>query len=235
MAQRFYDQASQQLAPIYDQQQKAIQSQIPAIQNLYNTLNQGLQTSYDTQLSSGVNSIVEDASTRGVLRSTLPVDARQALTTQLSQALLQGKAELGSKQAGELAGINERLGTLNINRVSAITDLAKALEQDDMARQQFEWQKQMDERNYQLQVAAQRTAAQRASGGGSRGGSATDAQRRSQAASALASEMRKLSGSDGYVSPATWAAARREWGAAGYVDFDRYFGGFKNPNNKNYN
>lgn len=142
MATRFIEEATQQLAPVYQQSEQAISSQVPAIQNLYNTLIQGLQQQYQTQLQTGTQGIVEDASARGVLRSTLPVDARQALTGQLSQALLQGRGELESRRAGDIAGINERLGQLRIQKAGGIAELARALESQDLERARFEFQKQ---------------------------------------------------------------------------------------------
>ena len=160
MATRYTEEATAQIAPLYDQQQQAISSQIPAIQQLYNTLMQGLQTGYDTQLSTGVQGINEDASARGVLRSTLPNDSRAALTGQLGQALLEGRAQLGRQQAGDVAGINERLGSLGINRANAIAELSRSLESQDLDRQKFEYQKQLDQQ--QLQIERSKVGASRA-------------------------------------------------------------------------
>lgn len=170
MATQFTQQAEAQLGGVYDQQAQAIQSQIPSIQNLYQTLTQGLQNTYQQNLASGVQGIVEDASARGVLRSTLPVDARQSLTGQLGAALQQSLGELGAKQAGDIAGINTQLGNLGIQRAGAIADLSKSLESQDLARQQLELERVKAERDYQLQqqqlAIARQQAAQRSSGGG---------------------------------------------------------------------
>ena len=232
MAERFIQEATSQLAPIYDQQSAAIGAQIPAIQNLYQTLMQGLQGQYDQSLSTGVRDITEDASARGVLRSTLPVDARQALTTSLGQALMTGKGELAAKQAGDVAGINEKLGTLGINRAGAIADLARSLETQDLDRQKFEYQKQIEAQ--QLQLQKQQIAAQSRGGGSTK--APTQAQATQQAASALARELQSAAGRDGYVSPQDYAAGRREWVAAGFSSksYESYFSGYKNPQNQNY-
>lgn len=50
------------------------------------------------------------------------------------------------------------------------------------------------------------------------------------------SDLIKLQGSDGYVSPQTYARAALSWANAGYslADFNKSFGKFKNPNNPNY-
>ena len=219
MAQRFVDAATQQLAPVYDQQATAIQSQVPAIQNLYNTLVQGLQTQYDTQLNTGVQQITEDASARGVLRSTLPVDARQALTTQLGQALMTSRGELAAKQAGDIANVNEKLGTLGIQRATSIADLARALETDDLNRQKFEYQKQIDQQ--QLALKQRKISASAAAQKGAPSG----------LVNTIYSFLNSKKGRDSFVSPETFRAGLVQWTNAGgspssFVDT---FGGFVNP------
>lgn len=223
MAQRFYEQATQQLAPVYQQQEQAISSQVPAIQNLYNTLIQGLQGQYDTQLQSGVQGIVEDASARGVLRSTLPVDARQALTTQLSQALLQGRGQLESQRAGDIAGINEKLGGLRIQRASNIADLARALETQDLDRQKFEYQKQIDAQQLQLEqqkVAASRSAQAAVSQGAPK-----------NLVNGIYSAFQNNRGRDGFVSPEVFREGLINWVNAGGSpsSFQETFGWAVNP------
>ncbi len=145
MAQRFTEEATAQLAPVYAQQETAIASQVPAIQNLYQTLIQGLQQQGQQQLTSGVAGINEDASRRGVLRSSLPTDARQALQGQISQALLQSQGQLGAQQAGDIANVNEKLGTLGVQRAGNIADLARSLETQDIQQQQLIMQRQQQE------------------------------------------------------------------------------------------
>lgn len=168
MATSYQRQAQKQLDPVFNQQQKAIEAQLPSIENLYNTLTTGLQTSYQTNLASGVQGIVEDASARGVLRSTLPVDARQSLTTQLGAALQQSLGELGARRTGDIANVRNSLAELGVKRVSSIADLARALETQDLERQQFEWQKKKDWR--QLKLQEQELALARSSAGGGGGG-----------------------------------------------------------------
>lgn len=163
MATSYIEQAQSQLNPLYDQQQAAIQGQLPSIENLYNTLTQGLQGAYQQNLSSGVQGIVEDASARGVLRSTLPVDARQALTGQLGAALQQSLGELGAKRASDVAGVQTNLAQLGVERAGRVSELARALETQDLERQQLEMQKLNSEREYRLKQ-------QELSSGGSSGG-----------------------------------------------------------------
>lgn len=208
---------------------------MPAIQQLYQTLTQGLQQQNTQQLNQGVTGIVEDASRRGVLRSTLPVDARTSLTASLGQALAEGMGKLNLAQLQEVGGIQQQVGGLRTQRAGQIADLARALEAQDLERQKLEMQRIESERNYALQQ--QQLASSRSSGGGGGGGRApTAAQMTQQAASALAQELRGVAGKDGYVSPQSYAAARQEWIGAGFSSkvFEDYFAGFKNPKNKNY-
>lgn len=154
MATRYQQQATKQLNPVYAQSQKAIQSQLPAVEQLYQTLTQGLQQQNQMQLDSGVQNIVEDASARGVLRSTLPVDARQSLVAQLGAALNQSLGQLGAQRAQDISGINQQLGQLNIQRSGNIADLARALESQDLQRDQFNFQKSQSKQELALKKQA---------------------------------------------------------------------------------
>src|SRR5688572_30271216 len=117
MATRYVEEATRQLAPSYDTQQKAIQAQVPAVQQLYSNLIQGLEGQKQTE----TQNILESANARGVLRSTLPVD----LQTELGKALLAQRGQLGAQQASDIAGINSQLGGLGIQRAQGIAELAR--------------------------------------------------------------------------------------------------------------
>lgn len=138
MATKYIQQASKQVTPIYKSQVAAAQAQIPAIQQLYNTLTQGLQGQYQTQLQTGVQDIVEDASARGVLRSTLPVDARTALTSELGAALQQSLGQLASQRATDIAGVRGNIADLRLNRLNTIYDLSNTLQSQSLAEREFQ-------------------------------------------------------------------------------------------------
>jgi len=233
MATRYLDEATAQLAPVYDQQIGQLESQIPAIQNLYNTLTQALQQQNQQQLTAGTQGIVEDASARGVLRSTLPVDARQSLTASLGTALNQGLSNLGLQQTQQVGGIYEKVGGLRTQRAGNIADLARSLETQDLEKQKLELQRIEAERNYgiqQQQLAIQRQAA--AAAGRSSGGSSASVpqwQVTQQALSAVAQSWKP--GKDGYVSPNQWNKFRSEWASAGFStkSFDEQFKSLVNP------
>lgn len=143
MATNFTQQATRQLDPAFKQQRAAIQSQIPAIQQLYQSLFQGLES----QRKTGTQQIFEDASGRGLLNSTIPVDNQ----AQLGQALLQRRSELGAEQLQRIGEIRERLGGLGISRLQAIQNLANALASRSLANRQFSLQKRLSNREYRLQ------------------------------------------------------------------------------------
>lgn len=232
MATRYVQQASKQLHPAYATSINAQKAQLPAIQQLYSTLVSGLEGQRQTE----TQNILESASQRGVLRSTMPVD----LQASLGAALLAERGKLGSQQAQEEAAVRGNIGQLRIQRAQGIQELAGALQQRSLQERQFQLQKKQAERELALkreEMMMQMAAARSSGGGGGRGGgggSTSFANRLSGAASSLGGELRKVAGKDGYVSPQNYAAARREWGAAGFADFDKYFGGFKNPQNQNY-
>lgn len=162
MATNYQKLATQQVSPVYAQQQQAIEAQIPSITNLYSTLAQGLQAQNAAQLETGVQEIVNDANARGVLRSTIPNDARAMLTSQLGAALTQSLGQLNSQQAQDIAGIRTQVGQLNIDRLRTIQDVAGSLQQRDMQERDYALRAKQAERDYQLriqEIAASRAAA----------------------------------------------------------------------------
>jgi len=212
MATRFVKQATQQLNPVYSQQAKAIKSQIPAIQQLYETLNQGLTGQFNTQLQAGL----EDAGARGLTRSSIPNDTRTALSGQL----LQSQGQLGAQQAKEVAGINTQLGDLRLQKAQGVQTLADALFNRDLKKREFNWQKQMDERELQMQQALAAS-----SGGGSAKYSIND-----DFASAYNDLLRWDGpyvgiGDDNKANPAAYNAVRQNWIRSGNKasDFDKQF------------
>jgi hypothetical protein len=149
MASRFTQQATAQLAPAYQQQIAAVQSQIPAIQQLYQALIQGLQG----QQQAGNQNILEDASARGVLRSSMPVYGQQ----QLGQQILQQQGQYAGQQQKELGGIYSQIAGINTERATGIANLANSLYGNDIQQQSLNNQIAQGNRSYALQ---QQTAQQ---------------------------------------------------------------------------
>lgn len=157
MATRFVQQAQKQLNPVYQQQESAIKSQIPALQQLYDSLYTGLAGQQATE----TQNILESSAARGLTRSTIPTD----LQTALGQSMLQARGQLGAQQAGELAKIRTQLGDLGLQRAQGVQSLADTLYQRDLKERQFQMERQNAEREYQMKLQLARSG-----GGGSRGG-----------------------------------------------------------------
>jgi hypothetical protein len=162
----FIQAATQQLDPVYNQQIQQVQSQIPQLEQYFGNLTQGLQAQNQQQVNSGVTQINEDASRRGVLRSTLPNDARQSLTAQLGAALQQSLGQIGLQQTQQIGQLNNQIADIGVNRLKSIQDLAGALQSRDLQERQFQLQKEQAEREYQMKLQAQRQAAASGGGGG---------------------------------------------------------------------
>lgn len=211
---------------MYNQQINAVKAQVPAIQKLYQTLTSGLQSQYDTNLASGVQSINEDASARGVLRSTLPNDARVSLTGQLGAALQQSLGQLGQQRASDIANINQQLGQLRIGKVNDINSLANALAQTDYNNRELAVRRQeLAQRQAEARAAAAAAAARSSGGGYSSGGKLS----LGEAESAVRSSF--TTGTDGYVNPKEWNQYLAQWNARGLStsSFVKAFKNYANP------
>lgn len=233
MATKFVKQATQQLAPVYAKSEKAITSQVPAIQKLYDTLITGLQGQYNTQLETGVQGIAEDASARGVARSTLPVDARTTLTTQLGQALLEGRGRLESQRMGDIAGINEKVASLRIQKTQSIQDLARALQAGDLSEREFKFRVEQARKDFALKERELAIAASRGSGDGNTPQwQVTQGAMAAMQADILGDKdlLYKGSTGKGFLSPERYKYYKRKWMGAGFKanDFDSNFSGFAN-------
>lgn len=146
MATRYIQAASKQLTPAYATQINAAQSQIPAIQQLYQTLMQGLTGFQQTENQN----ILEGAGGRGLLNSTIPVDQQ----TVLGQQVLGKQAEYGMQQGQQLGEIYNQIAGLNVNKAKDIAGLGLNMQQNALQQDQFNYTKQQSNRQYQLAKAA---------------------------------------------------------------------------------
>jgi len=142
MAQRFVRQARRALNPGYRQQTQALQSQIPAINQLYDSLQQGLMA----QQESGNLQIFENAANRGVLNSTIPVDEQTGLAGQI----IQQQGQYAAEQAQDIGNIQAQIGQIGIDRAQAIADYVNQLKQRQLAQQQFNFTRQQSNRQFRL-------------------------------------------------------------------------------------
>lgn len=219
LATRFLEAARQQLDPLYQQQTEAVRGQLPAIQQLYDTLLRGLEGQRQTE----TQNILESASQRGVLRSSLPVDLR----TRLGEALLAQRGKLESQRAQDVSGVQEKLSNIGIQKEQAVAGLADALRQRDLQERDFQLRQQKADRDFQL--AQQRLAAQTQAATRQPSAPARSADLQRQAFAAVAQSWKP--GGDGYVSPEQWNQFRSQWAQMGFNvnAFDAAFGGLVNP------
>ena len=138
----YTQQAQAQLNPAYAKQMNAYKSQLPAIQSKYNALSQGLVS----QAGVATQGAFEDSNARGLLNSTIPVD----LQTGIQQALIQGQGKLAGERAGEVAGINQQVAGLGVQRASAIATLINALRDRALKQAQFTQTRQLADRQFGL-------------------------------------------------------------------------------------
>jgi len=225
MAQRFTEQAEAQVNPTFQAQTQALQAQIPDIQKLFAGLSSGLEQQGARQLQTGVRDIVEDASARGVLRSTLPVDARQDFQSQLSGALAESLGRLNLEQGQQIGNVNQQIGDLGRQRLGAVTSLADSLQQQDLRERNFAAEEKARQQDFDLRKQELALRARSSGGEVSRG----EVSNRELFASALATG----TGSDGKTDPGTYNTLKNQFVSAGYGTFkefhDTYFNQFANP------
>lgn len=119
---------------------------------MYGALTSSLTQNNQQQLNTGVQNISEDAAARGVLRSTIPVDARTTLTSSLGAALNQGLAQYGANMAKDISGVNTDIANSNLSRTKDIYSLANTLNSNDQqAKQNALNQQKMNIELYNLQ------------------------------------------------------------------------------------
>jgi len=226
-------QAAKDLQPVYAGAQQALQGQIPAIQNLYNALLQGLQTQGGVQ----AQNVVESAARLGVDRPMLASDVQG----QLGQALALQAGQLGVQQAQDVAGARQMVGQLGAQRASSIFDLARSLQERSqterkagLERKQTERQYQLDrqktERDFQIQEAAYaRRQAEAAAAAAQRAATKEANLTTSQALLTIGQVWQP--GKDGYVNPKQWNELRKAFMEAGYSGsaFNSEFGNLINP------
>lgn len=144
MATRYTQNATNELAGIYSPQQNLINAQMPANQQLYDTLYQGL----DAQQANQTQDIVNSANIRGVGRDRLGQDVTGALGATVDLA----KAQLGRQQAGDSATIQGKIADLNVQRINDIQTLSNALQDRAISEGKYKQNINKLNRNYNLEV-----------------------------------------------------------------------------------
>lgn len=224
MATRYVEEAQNALKPVYAQEAAAVQNQLPAIAQLYQTLVGALQQSAGTATADTVAS----AQRRGVNRASLPGQ----ITTALAPNLAVGEAQLGVDRAAQEAAIAGNLTDLGVNQMSSVQDLAGALQTQDINNQQFNQNMQALDRNFDLDV---RTAAARQARAAREAAGKTSI---SAAELARAIRLERIQKGDNatHDNPHDLAKYYVAWLDQGFSDQDfwKEFQGWWNPNDKTY-
>lgn len=110
---------------------------------MYSALVQGLQG----QQATGNQNILEDASGRGLLRSTIPVVGQQ----QLGQQILNQQGQYAAQQAKDVGGIYSQISGINVDKANAIASLANSLQGNYLQQQQINNQQAQADRAFALQ------------------------------------------------------------------------------------
>lgn len=219
---------------IYAPALQAIQAQTPQIQQLYQTLVQGLQQQSMAQQQNVVNS----AAQRGLTAPTLGTQVAGAYGQDLNLI----NAQLGAQRATDVAGINQQVGKTNVAKAGTVNDLAQSLLKQTQENQQNAYQmtdierkaqleQQQNQQQFEIQKAryekAQAEAAARA------------AQAAREAAASLSTKdfqsrveatLLAVRGGDGKVSPSDYVEMKQLWADNGLspADFDKKFDGLVN-------
>lgn len=230
-------QAQAPVNAIYDPAVQQIQSQIPAIQQLYSNLVQGLQAQNQTQYQNVVNS----AAQRGVSGYGVNQGAQAALADSLAQQT----AQLGAQQAQGVAGLQGQIGQANVARGQSVYDLANSLQRQQLEAQSNQQKIQDINRSAQLEQTKNQqdynVSQARASAAQAR--AAAKAKEfdllsvgQDQITRQLRLGLNGVKGKDGHVSPENLAKAYLTWQAAGLTpdSFWKNFQGLWNPKQGNY-
>lgn len=207
---------------IYNPALQNIQAQMPQVQQLYQTLVQGLQQQSMAQQQNVVNS----AQQRGVGSPMLAGQVAGALNQEVG---LQG-AQINSQRAQDLALIQQQLGKTNVSKGNAVYELANTLQKQNMENQQNAYQMTDIERKAQLEqqqnsrqaeiqktrfdVAEQKRRAAEAEANARAYSNAVDVSAKMDLqsfTSNMQAALTKQAGGDGKVSPTTFRQAMLLW------------------------
>lgn len=197
-----------------------INAQVPAIQNLYQTLVAGLQNQGQSQLQN----VLTSADQRGVMRGTTAANTQGAL----DQTLMQALAPMNVQRAKDKAGILGQVGKANVGRAQAVASTADTIQTgninkatNQLAMEDMQNDAKIRKINYDQ---AQAEAAARAAQSAAREAALTVDQRLDM------QEGGWSPGKDGYVSPRAWNSAIQDWIDAGgtAASFTKRFGHLAN-------
>jgi hypothetical protein len=223
-------QAINQAAEVYNPAIQAIQSQQPAIQQLYQTLMQGLQAQQTNQ----TQNVLASADQRGVGRAGLAGDVGM----QLGAARNLAGAQVGVENAASMAQNRGLVGQAMAGRGQAAGDFNTSLtnqsienQSNQLAMTDMERKAQLDmtqnQRNFEIQKVQAAQAASKAYASAANAAADMDLE---EFVSLTEAGMKKKMGGDGFVSPETFKQAIALWSSKGLPvsEFINKYSGFIN-------
>lgn len=222
-------QGNQMAAQAYNPVQQGIQAQIPALQNLYTTLVQGLQA----QNAAQQQNVLASAQQRGVASPGMAGD----IAGQLGGALGQAQAQLGVDIAGGRAGIQSQLAQALADRGNAGITFAQSIQDSNIKKSEQQLALQKAERDFQVAQVAEQTAQAKAAAKAAASAKSLSDLSETAITRQLRLGLNSVMGADGYVSPDNLAKAYALWQNAGLSpqSFWSNFQGLWNPNQGDYN
>ena len=215
MATRWTEQGLAELNPVYSQERAALENQLPAISQLYQTLVAALEQSGAASQSD----ILADASRRGINRSTLAAQTSQALAPSLASGL----GQLEVDRTGRVADVYGQLSALEQGLAESGIGLGGQLQEQDISRQTQDMKLQELQRGYDIDVRKK----QLADAAEARAAEARAAAKGPDIDFADAYLMRRT-GKDNKVSPYTYREALASWQELGgkpqvfHTEFRKY-------------
>lgn len=206
------------------------QAQVPAINNLYSTLLQGLQNQSGSQLQN----VLTSADQRGVMRASQPASTQEALNSSLMQA----GAQLGAQQAQGIAGVRSIAGQGEAQRAVSAQQLVQGLTAADIAAQENKYKLQEITRSDEINTI--KNQVQEAKANARAAAAAAEAAKGQELESFLSNHEAsfiKLMGGDGKVSPETFGQAFQVWKSKGLPEsafLEKYKGYINNSHIQDY-
>lgn len=146
MATSFTRQANRQLGRSFNNVIRSQQRQLPAVNQKFDDLISGLG---GLQKQQNLNAL-EDASARGVLRSTIPVDAQ----TNIAQGIVAQQGQLEGERLSEIGKINTGIAQTRLQKATSIADLVSALMDRAFRERQFNQDSKLADRQFRLDQEA---------------------------------------------------------------------------------
>jgi hypothetical protein len=212
----------------YDPLRAQAQQQVGNAQTMATQAEAGI----NAQKNTAFQTIDNTANSRGVLFSGFTPDQQAKYT---AGTYLPALVNLHAKTQDNITKLQSSILALNQQQNSQAEGIRNG-QQATLAQYQTDQQKLAQ----QLAIAQMNNQAKLQAASISAGAKApktlTAAQQRQTDANALYTQLQKVAGRDGFISPADYAKGLSLWNSAGYTqkDFDAIFAGLRNPNNKHY-